>query len=135
MKKTRIENPSQISYSIQLTNNNGYARDQKELWEVEYFEDGHMNSDYFDNEKEADTFLNEKLESAKVYINDVVENTKDYWEKLVSRSGLDEKMFIVHSNEATQMLSEYQLLTYSIKEHYGIDIPPLVEGVSITFKD
>ena len=100
--------------------------DQSQVWRLYY----DNNTVYFKSRTAAESFY-----SAKLLIDDAISNSKHHWASQVKASGKSEKMYIATSNEATKMLAEYQIITESIKDEYGIDIQPLVDGVTVTFKD
>lgn len=65
-------------------------------------------------------------------IDELVISAKKDVANAIAKSGKSKAVWVATSNDAITMLYEWSELTKAIKEQHGIDIPPLLDGVSIS---
>jgi hypothetical protein len=64
-------------------------------------------------------------------IDELVKEARADVKKAINESGKTQTLWLMTSKDAIGMLGEWSDLTDLIKEEYGIDLPPLIEGVTV----
>lgn len=73
-------------------------------------------------------------EDIKKQCEELTDFAKADVQKAIAESGMTQAVWCI-SKEGRQMLGEWAIIQEEVKEHYGIELPSLLEGVTVNLVD